>query len=137
MVADLPVGENLQDHVMTFLEFHDNTTRVATKPKIETPWNIMQYLLFKTGNTFFLHLGNIGTHRFFSFYLQCIVVYTIIIFSIGALSKTHSEGIAFLGKNTSLPPQIQLHFLTFMYRPEDTNVYLDTFNIDRKVCHFL
>lgn len=24
-----------------------------------------------------------------------------------------------------------------MYRPEDTNVYLDTFNIDRKVCHFL
>lgn len=65
MVADLPVGENLQDHVMTFLEFHDNTTRVATKPKIETPWNIMQYLLFKTGNTFFLHLGNIGTHRFF------------------------------------------------------------------------
>lgn len=53
MVADLPVGENLQDNVMTFLEFHDNTTRVATKPKIETPWNIMQYLLFKTGNTFF------------------------------------------------------------------------------------
>nr|XP_022334600.1 uncharacterized protein LOC111131397 [Crassostrea virginica]XP_022334601.1 uncharacterized protein LOC111131397 [Crassostrea virginica]XP_022334602.1 uncharacterized protein LOC111131397 [Crassostrea virginica]XP_022334603.1 uncharacterized protein LOC111131397 [Crassostrea virginica]XP_022334604.1 uncharacterized protein LOC111131397 [Crassostrea virginica]XP_022334605.1 uncharacterized protein LOC111131397 [Crassostrea virginica] len=99
VVADLPVGENLQDHVMTFLEFHDNTTRVATKPKIETPWNIMQYLLFKTG----------------------------------ALSKTHSEGIAFLGKNTSLPPQIQLHFLTFMYRPEDTNVYLDTFNIDRKL----
>lgn len=51
VVADLPVGKNLQDHVMTLLEFHDNTTRVATKPKLASPMNILKYLLFGTGNS--------------------------------------------------------------------------------------
>ncbi|XP_052699727.1 alcohol dehydrogenase [acceptor]-like [Crassostrea angulata] len=99
VVADLPVGKNLQDHIMTLLEFHDNTTRVATQPKLASPMNILKYLLFGTG----------------------------------ALSKTHAEGTAFLGSDRSISPEIQLHFLTYSYHPEDTDVFLDSYNIDKKM----
>lgn len=36
---------------MTLLEFHDNTSRVATQAKVASPMNILKYLLFGTGNS--------------------------------------------------------------------------------------
>ncbi|XP_056016593.1 glucose dehydrogenase [FAD, quinone]-like [Ostrea edulis] len=47
--ADLPVGENLQDHVMTFMDFHDNTTSMATIDEIMSPVTIIQYLAWGSG----------------------------------------------------------------------------------------
>ncbi|XP_061176433.1 glucose dehydrogenase [FAD, quinone]-like [Saccostrea echinata] len=49
VVTDLPVGENLQDHIMTIVDFHDNTSSVTTKSKIISPITIIQYLAFKSG----------------------------------------------------------------------------------------
>lgn len=49
MKADLPVGENLQDHVMTFMDFHDNTTSMATIDEIMSPVTIIQYLAWGSG----------------------------------------------------------------------------------------
>eukprot|EP00105_Crassostrea_gigas_P022108 XP_011441494.1 PREDICTED: glucose dehydrogenase [FAD, quinone]-like [Crassostrea gigas] len=49
VVADLPVGDNLQDHIMISIDFHDNTSSAITKDKIMAPSNLIQYFLFKKG----------------------------------------------------------------------------------------
>lgn len=49
VVADLPVGDNLQDHIMTFIDFHDNTSSALNKDTHMAPFNIIKYLLFKKG----------------------------------------------------------------------------------------
>ncbi|XP_048768051.1 glucose dehydrogenase [FAD, quinone]-like isoform X2 [Ostrea edulis] len=49
VIVDLPVGQNLQDHIMTILDFHDNTTSVTTIEKLMSPISIFQYLAFKSG----------------------------------------------------------------------------------------
>ncbi|XP_048768069.2 glucose dehydrogenase [FAD, quinone]-like [Ostrea edulis] len=56
VVADLPVGDNLQDHVMTFLEFHDNSSTVASLAKVSSPITILQYLAMKSGSLGKTHL---------------------------------------------------------------------------------
>ena len=47
--ADLPVGENLQDHMIFFAMTRLNTTEGITKAKIESSWTKLQYQLFGTG----------------------------------------------------------------------------------------
>ncbi|XP_041354805.1 glucose dehydrogenase [FAD, quinone]-like isoform X2 [Gigantopelta aegis] len=49
MVADLPVGENLQDHLMTFLRVLINQPLSTSPEKLTKPWTKLQYDLFKTG----------------------------------------------------------------------------------------
>lgn len=49
VVADLPVGDNLQDHIMIFMDFHDNTSSAITKDKLMSPTSLIQYFLFKKG----------------------------------------------------------------------------------------
>ncbi|XP_061176435.1 glucose dehydrogenase [FAD, quinone]-like [Saccostrea echinata] len=99
VVADLQVGDNLQDHLKTFLDFHDNTTSSASKTKIMSPISQIQYKAFKSG----------------------------------IMSRPHTEGTAFLTKDEKLPPHIELHFFSFMYEPELTDLFLDMLNIDRKL----
>ncbi|XP_062566969.1 glucose dehydrogenase [FAD, quinone]-like [Saccostrea cucullata] len=56
VVTDLPVGENLQDHIMTFLDFQDNTSSAATEAKLLSPLTILEYLAFKSGRFSKTHL---------------------------------------------------------------------------------
>lgn len=49
MIADLPVGDNLQDHIMTFIDFHDNSSSVTNLAKVSSPVTILQYLAMKSG----------------------------------------------------------------------------------------
>lgn len=50
VIADLPVGKNLQDHVGTFLSFHMRSEIPRVKEKITDPENIVHYVLNRTGN---------------------------------------------------------------------------------------
>ena len=47
--TDLPVGENLKDHMMLFVMTSLNTTQGTTKAKIESLRSKLQYQLFGTG----------------------------------------------------------------------------------------
>ncbi|XP_048768066.2 alcohol dehydrogenase [acceptor]-like isoform X2 [Ostrea edulis] len=49
VIADLPVGNNLQDHIMTDMEFYDNTTSATTTAKAMSPSAIIQYLATRSG----------------------------------------------------------------------------------------
>ncbi|XP_048768061.2 alcohol dehydrogenase [acceptor]-like [Ostrea edulis] len=56
VIADLPVGDNLQDHIMTFIDFHDNSSSVASLATISSPITILQYLAMKSGSLSKTHL---------------------------------------------------------------------------------
>jgi hypothetical protein len=47
--ADLPVGENLQDHMMAALDFHDNTTSAVNFEKLASPLPFLQYFTLGSG----------------------------------------------------------------------------------------
>ncbi|XP_078317407.1 glucose dehydrogenase [FAD, quinone]-like [Crassostrea virginica] len=47
--ADLPVGENLQDHIMLTLRFLDRTLNSMTEKKATNILSLLQYYLFHTG----------------------------------------------------------------------------------------
>ncbi|XP_045198417.2 L-sorbose 1-dehydrogenase-like [Mercenaria mercenaria] len=47
--ADLPVGENLQDHMYGILRSNINTTDSITKEKAESIWSVARYTLTQTG----------------------------------------------------------------------------------------
>ena len=49
IVANLPVGCNLQDHLLSVVFTDINTTDSITKPKAESLLSIAKYALFKTG----------------------------------------------------------------------------------------
>ncbi|OWF43153.1 glucose dehydrogenase [FAD, quinone]-like isoform X2 [Mizuhopecten yessoensis] len=49
VLADLPVGENLQDHFMIPLAFRINTTGPITGDKLTSMWTVKQYEYFRTG----------------------------------------------------------------------------------------
>ncbi|KAH9503717.1 hypothetical protein Btru_067220 [Bulinus truncatus] len=49
VLADLPVGENLQDHVMFEVGFFINQSLTATARSFASVWNHIQYKLFGTG----------------------------------------------------------------------------------------
>ena len=47
VVADLPVGDNLQDHIFTTLSFKDNTNSAASvAPSMAA---VLRYLVFRSG----------------------------------------------------------------------------------------
>jgi hypothetical protein len=48
-VADLPVGDNLQDHLMTAMDFHDNTTSAANIDKLASPLSFLEYITLGSG----------------------------------------------------------------------------------------
>ncbi|XP_048768060.1 glucose dehydrogenase [FAD, quinone]-like [Ostrea edulis] len=56
VIADLPVGDNLQDHIMTFIDFHDNSSSVTNLAKVSSPVTILQYLAMKSGTLSKTHL---------------------------------------------------------------------------------
>ena len=47
--ADLPVGENLQDHMRMFVVTTFNNSEGMTKPKVYSWWSEVQYRLFHSG----------------------------------------------------------------------------------------
>ena len=49
VVADLPVGENLQDHVMTLLRVLIDQPLSTSPEKLAKPWTKWQYDMLKTG----------------------------------------------------------------------------------------
>ncbi|XP_041354295.1 glucose dehydrogenase [FAD, quinone]-like [Gigantopelta aegis] len=49
VVADLPVGDNLQDHVMTFLRVLIDQPLSTSPEKLNKSWTKWQYDIFKTG----------------------------------------------------------------------------------------
>lgn len=57
VTADLPVGDNLQDHLMTIIDYHDNSSGVANIDTASSPLTILHYLAMKSGKyqTFQLH----------------------------------------------------------------------------------
>ncbi|XP_056016160.1 alcohol dehydrogenase [acceptor]-like [Ostrea edulis] len=56
VIADLPVGNNLQDHIMTFIDFHDNSSSVANIAMASSPLTIVKYLATKSGSLSKSHL---------------------------------------------------------------------------------
>jgi hypothetical protein len=46
--VDLPVGDNLQDHLMERMDFHDNTTSTVNIEKLTT-MPLMQYFSLGSG----------------------------------------------------------------------------------------
>jgi hypothetical protein len=52
VTADLPVGENLQDHITTMMDFSDNTSSMATFDKIKSPITTLQYLALGSGEPY-------------------------------------------------------------------------------------
>ena len=51
--ANLPVGKNLQDHVMSRLPFFPNVSLVVTKEKMSSLFTRLQWYLFGTGTCTF------------------------------------------------------------------------------------
>ncbi|XP_021368451.1 glucose dehydrogenase [FAD, quinone]-like [Mizuhopecten yessoensis] len=49
VLADLPVGENLQDHIMIPLSYSTNTTGAVTLEKMTSTWTTKQYEYLGTG----------------------------------------------------------------------------------------
>ncbi|OWF43152.1 Glucose dehydrogenase [acceptor] [Mizuhopecten yessoensis] len=49
VLADLPVGDNLQDHLMIPLVYGINTTGSITLDKLNSIWSVKQYEYFRTG----------------------------------------------------------------------------------------
>ncbi|KAH9499667.1 hypothetical protein Btru_074379, partial [Bulinus truncatus] len=49
LVADLPVGQNLQDHVYTYFQFGFNDSTTSLFTKIAPFWSAVEYSLFQTG----------------------------------------------------------------------------------------
>ena len=49
VVQDLPVGENLQDHMLMFVMTTFNDSAGMTEPKVKSWWSELQYKLFHTG----------------------------------------------------------------------------------------
>ena len=47
--ADLPVGQNLQDHVIVHLPFFPNKSLSVTEDKLLAPSSFLQWYLFGTG----------------------------------------------------------------------------------------
>lgn len=57
MVADLPVGQELQDHMMFFLKADIKKPVSYTMDKVYTPFNWLQYYLFGTGQYYtYMHI---------------------------------------------------------------------------------
>ncbi|XP_052813108.1 L-sorbose 1-dehydrogenase-like [Mya arenaria] len=49
VVVDLPVGQNMEDHIYSFIPGTMNTSEGLTGPKVESLSSIGQYLMFGTG----------------------------------------------------------------------------------------
>ena len=49
VIQDLPVGENLQDHMLMFVMTTFNDSAGMTEPKVFSWWSELQYRLFNTG----------------------------------------------------------------------------------------
>nr|XP_022293525.1 uncharacterized protein LOC111104083 isoform X1 [Crassostrea virginica]XP_022293526.1 uncharacterized protein LOC111104083 isoform X1 [Crassostrea virginica] len=49
VVADLPVGDNLQDHIMNFIDFHENRSFTVTEEKVLSPINLLKYFVLGKG----------------------------------------------------------------------------------------
>ncbi|KAH9499672.1 hypothetical protein Btru_074386 [Bulinus truncatus] len=49
LVADLPVGQNLQDHIYTYFQFGFNDSTTSLFTKIAPVWSTVEYYLFQTG----------------------------------------------------------------------------------------
>ena len=49
VIADLPVGENLQDHMLMFVMSSFNNSEGITQPKVDSLMTEIQYRLFHTG----------------------------------------------------------------------------------------
>ena len=47
--ADLPVGQNLQDHLYLTLPFFPNVSMSVTMEKLSSIWTLIQWQLFGTG----------------------------------------------------------------------------------------
>ncbi|OWF37635.1 glucose dehydrogenase [FAD, quinone]-like [Mizuhopecten yessoensis] len=47
--ADLPVGDNLQDHLMVFIPVLTNTSIPITKDTVGNVWALMDYVIHRTG----------------------------------------------------------------------------------------
>ena len=52
MIQDLPVGENLQEHVFSKIEYTTETDDTFLPENIDSLKSTLQYTLFGTGNTF-------------------------------------------------------------------------------------
>ena len=50
VVADLPVGENLDDHMHSLVKTTCNTKDSVTEPKTKSLWTLLKYVLFKKGH---------------------------------------------------------------------------------------
>ena len=51
MIQDLPVGENLQEHVFSNIEYTTETDDTFLPENIDSLKSTIQYTLFGTGNT--------------------------------------------------------------------------------------
>ena len=49
VIADLPVGDNLQDHLMTLLRVLIDKPLSTSPQMINKPWSLWQYDLLRTG----------------------------------------------------------------------------------------
>jgi hypothetical protein len=47
--ADLPVGNNLQDHLLTIMDFYDNSTSAVNIDKLTSPMHFIQYFTSGSG----------------------------------------------------------------------------------------
>lgn len=63
--ADLPVGENLQDHMLMFVMTSFNNSDGMTLPKVDSWMSKLQYKLFHTG---YLSVSGVETTAFFCSY---------------------------------------------------------------------
>ena len=68
LIADLPVGKNLQDHYATNLLYTVNETIVPVVLKYAKPSSILNYVLHRKGNYVDLVLYSFFKQLFFYFY---------------------------------------------------------------------
>ena len=52
MIQNVPVGENLQEHVFSNIEYTTETDDIFLPENIDSLKSTIQYTLFGTGNTF-------------------------------------------------------------------------------------
>ena len=135
VVADLPVGDNLQDHIFTTLSFKDNTNSAASvAPSLAA---VLRYLVFRSGLSISKHFDK---PAFVSYILSNVQhIWRSSLLSIkrfmiaGYLSEPHLEASVFLTSDKQKPPFTQLTFASFQPHASVVDKYVEFLNLNPKV----
>lgn len=143
--ANLPVGNNFEDHTMLFLLFRDNSP--GLNPSV---WSYLQYQLFRSGIIYIIcdtFLRHFTIWRFYTtmeetyFKLCVLYVYSLILpykvlyhyLTQVLLQKAHLEADAFFGDDKQTYPYFQVSFYSVPAPPSFVHEFAKFANLNPHV----